>query len=123
MVTGFLTSKQGVAGWVYFQTDPIHLGFEPWRQGGGDGERPVMQNWDVQHLGCDSADRSIASAIAEKRLPILLSRRGTRNACFTGTRTILAVLSAGYPETGFEEIKTQGTFDKTSLHRTGLIGS
>jgi len=82
-----------------------------------------MQNWDVQHLGCDSADRSIASAIAEKRLPILLSRRGTRNACFTGTRTILAVLSAGYPQTGFEEIKTQGTFDKTSLHRTGLIGS
>jgi hypothetical protein len=37
MVTGFLTSKQGVAGWVYFQTDPIHLGFEPWRQGGAMG--------------------------------------------------------------------------------------
>jgi len=24
MVTGFLVSKQGVAGWAYFQTDPMH---------------------------------------------------------------------------------------------------
>src|SRR6267378_3268229 len=54
MVTGFLTSKHGVARWAYFQTDPMHLGFEPRRQG-GDGERPVMQDWDVKLLRCASA--------------------------------------------------------------------
>ena len=49
IVTGFLVSKQGVAGWAYFQTDPMHLDFSPADQG-GDEERPVMQNGDVQLL-------------------------------------------------------------------------
>jgi hypothetical protein len=54
MVTGFLTSTQGVAVWVYFQTDPIHLGFAPWKEG-GHGECSVAQNWDIQLLRCASA--------------------------------------------------------------------